>query len=85
MDPDQVVISEIPDYLRGREAGEVSAIMQRACLANGLAAEQIHIASTPLAGAQFALERMQVNDLGLFLVLSERDQVVDQLQSLSRQ
>ena len=80
--PDQVVITELESYLRGRKPGEVSAIMRRACLERGLAPEQIHIADSPLAGVRYALERMQANDLGLFLVLSERKQVVDYLNSL---
>jgi len=80
--PDQVVITELESYLRGREPGEVSAIMRRACLEHGLAPGQIHTAESPLAGVHYALERMQADDLGLFLVLSERDQVVDYLHSL---
>ena len=80
--PDQVVITELEHYLRGREPGEVSAIMQRACLDAGLAPGLIHIADSPLAGVRYALERMQADDLGLFLVLSEREQVVELLNSL---
>jgi UDP-N-acetylmuramyl tripeptide synthase len=82
IDPDRVVITELESYLRGREPGEVSAIMRRACLEQGLAQSQIHIADSPLAGVRYALEHMQAGDLGLFLVLSERDQVVDYLHSL---
>ncbi len=82
IEPDQVVITELESYLRGRELGEVSEIMRRACLEQGLAENQIHIADSPLAGVRYALEQMQADDLGLFLVLSERDQVVDYLNSL---
>ena len=76
------MITELESYLRGRELGEVSEIMRRACLEQGLAENQIHIADSPLAGVRYALEQMQTDDLGLFLVLSERDQVVDYLNSL---
>jgi UDP-N-acetylmuramyl tripeptide synthase len=82
IDPDQVVITELESYLRGREPGEVSAILRRACLEQGLADNQIHIADSPLAGVRYALEHMEAEDLGLFLVLSEREQVVDYLNSL---
>ena len=82
IDPDQVVITELESYLRGREPGEVSAILRRACLEQGLAENQIHIADSPLAGVRHALEHMEAEDLGLFLVLSEREQVVDYLHSL---
>ncbi|MDJ0777709.1 MAG: Mur ligase family protein [Gammaproteobacteria bacterium] len=82
IEPDRVVITELEHYLRGRKPGEVSTIMQRACLEHGLAPEQIHIADSPLAGARFALEQMHADDLGLFLVLSEREQVVELLNSM---
>ena len=82
IDPDQVVITELESYLRGREPGEVSAILRRACREQGLAENQIHIADSPLAGVRHALEHMEAEDLGLFLVLSEREQVVDYLHSL---
>jgi predicted metalloprotease len=76
------VITELESYLRGREPGEVSAILRRACREQGLAENQIHIADSPLAGVRHALEHMEAEDLGLFLVLSEREQVVDYLHSL---
>ena len=85
IEPDHVVITELESYLRGREPGEVSAIMQRACLENGLAPEQIHLADSPFAGVRHALEQMLAGDLGLFLVLSERDKVVDYLHTLTDQ
>jgi folylpolyglutamate synthase/dihydropteroate synthase len=79
--PDHVVIAEIEPYLRGRALGEVGAIMKQACLQNGIAEERIYFAASPLAGVKFALTRMQAGDLGLFLVLSERDQVIDYVNS----
>ncbi|MGB5329940.1 MAG: Mur ligase family protein [Gammaproteobacteria bacterium] len=79
--PDHVVIAEIETYLRGRALGEVGAIMKQACLDNGIPEERIYFAESPLAGVKFALSRMQEGDLGLFLVLSERDQVIDYLNS----
>ena len=79
--PEHVVITEIEPYLRGRALGEVGAIMKQACLQNGIAEERIYFAESPLAGVKFALSRMQAGDLGLFLVLSERDQVIDYVNS----
>jgi len=77
IDPDCVVITELDKYLRGRAPGEVGEIMKRACLQQGLAQDRIHIAESPMAGVRYALERMQAEDLGLFLVLSQREQVID--------
>ena len=79
--PDHVVITELENYLRGRQPGEVSGIMQQACLQSGLAENQIILAESPLVGVKLAVSRMQADDLGLFLVLSERNQVIDFLKS----
>jgi len=70
------VIVEIEQYLRGRESGEVSEIIKQACLDAGLAQNQLHFASSPLQGVQLAIAELQANDLGLFLVLSERDEII---------
>ncbi len=74
--PDTVVIAEIEQYLRGRKPGEVSEIMKRACIDAGLTKNQILFAESPLAGVKLALGKMLADDLGLFLVLSERDEVI---------
>jgi hypothetical protein len=76
-----VVIVELEDYLRGRQPGEVSEIMKQACLQAGMPAERILFAESPLAGVKLAIAEMQADDLGLFLVLSERDQVIDYVKS----
>ena len=81
LEPDYVVIAEVEDYLRGRALGEVSEIMKQACLQSGLAEKQIILAESPLAGVKLAVCRMQADDLGLFLVLAEREQVIDYLKS----
>lgn len=81
LEPDHVVIAEVEAYLRGREPGEVSTIMKQACLERGLTENQIVFAQSPLAGVEFAVSRMQAYDLGLFLVLDQRAEVIDFLKS----
>jgi len=81
IEPDHVVITEVEPYLRGRTLGEVSEIMKQACLQSGMANDRIHFAGSPLAGVKLAIERMQTDDLGMFLVLSERDEVIDYIKS----
>jgi folylpolyglutamate synthase/dihydropteroate synthase len=75
--PDHVIIAEVEDYLRGRVPGEVGDIMKQVCLESGLSDSQIHFAKSPLAGVSFALSEMAEQDLGLFLVLDERDEVIE--------
>ncbi len=76
MQPDHVVITELEDHLRGRAAGEVSQIMQKACLDSGLSKQQIDIVASPLVGVEHITSKLQADDLGLLLVLSERDAVI---------
>jgi UDP-N-acetylmuramyl tripeptide synthase len=79
--PDEVVITELEHYLRGREPGEVSHIMKQACLRSGIAEANIHLVANPLAGVAMAVQQMDEGDLGLFLTLSQRDEVIDYLKS----
>ena len=48
--PDQVVIVELPDYLRGRESGEVSELIYRTCLESGLSDAQLRLCANPCEG-----------------------------------
>ncbi|MFT5598763.1 MAG: cyanophycin synthetase [Gammaproteobacteria bacterium] len=77
MQPDHVVIVEVEAYLRGRALGEVSDIMKQTCLDSGLNENQIHFAESPLAGVSIILSGISTQDLGLLLVLDERDEVID--------
>jgi hypothetical protein len=55
----------------------VSDIMKQACLDNGLNASQIHLAESPLVGVSTVLSEISAQDLGLLLVLDQRDEVID--------
>jgi UDP-N-acetylmuramyl tripeptide synthase len=79
--PDHIVITELKDYLRGRRSGEISHIMKQACLQSGIDAKNIHLVASPLEGVELAVSRMGAEDLGLFLVLAQRDQVIDYLKA----
>ena len=76
INPDHVVIVELEQYLRGREPGVVPEIMKQACLNSGLNDSQLSYADSPMLGVKRALAQMQAGDLGLFLVLAERDEVI---------
>ncbi|MCP3690227.1 MAG: Mur ligase, partial [Gammaproteobacteria bacterium] len=77
MQPDNVVITELEDHLRGRAPGEANQIMQQACLDAGLPEQQIDIVASPLLGVKHIVSKLQPGDLGLLLVLSERDAVIE--------
>jgi UDP-N-acetylmuramyl tripeptide synthase len=81
LSPDHVIITELPDYLRGRESGEISSLIRDECLRLGLAEDQLSFCENPLAGAHRALEIIQPGDLALLLVLSHRAEVIELLES----
>ena len=79
--PSHVVITELPDYLRGRESGEISELIRQECLGRGLKGEQMSLAENPLVGAAIALALLTPGDLALLLVHSHRDEIIELLQS----
>lgn len=79
LSPDHVIIMELPDHLRGRESGEVSAIIRDECLRLGLHEDQLSFCENPLLGAECALELIEPGDLALLLALSHRAEVIDLL------
>jgi UDP-N-acetylmuramyl tripeptide synthase len=80
LSPQHVVICEVPDYLRGREPGEISAIIRDECITNGLIDSQLSFAENPLEGARRALAWLEEGDLALLLVYSHRDEIIEVLQ-----
>ncbi len=85
LNPDFVVAAELPEYLRGRETGEISQLIADTCLAYGLKKEQILAASSPLEGVKEIIKMLQSQDVALLLVLSQRDQVFELLNSWQQQ
>jgi len=77
--PSHVVITELPDYLRGRESGEVSEVIRRECLRGGLTETQLSFSHDPLAGTRRALDLLEPGDLALLLVHSNRDEIIELL------
>jgi UDP-N-acetylmuramyl tripeptide synthase len=81
LEPGCLVAAELPDYLRGREQGDIPRRITEASLANGLNAAQIIQAGSPSCGVAMILERVQPGDVALLLVLSERDEIFTMLES----
>jgi cyanophycin synthetase len=73
--PDTYILSELEDYLRGRQAGEISVLVKAHLLNKGVAEATIAEVSDPLVGAKYALESAKKGDLLLLFVLAKRDQV----------
>lgn len=75
LQPNTYILTELEKYLRGREPGEISDIVEHHLLASGVQASQIQRASSPLVGAQAALKEVNEGDLVLLFALTEREEV----------
>ncbi len=82
LNPDYVMAAENPEYLRGRELGEVTNLIIAECRSRGLNDDRTDVAATPSEGAAKIIDRLQPGDLALLLVLSERDKIFEMLERL---
>lgn len=79
--PDVIVATETPEYLRGREVGEVTQLILEKCKDLGIAEDQILTSVDPVDGVTQIVEHLKEGDLALLLVLSQRDQIFDLLRN----
>lgn len=77
MRPDVVVVAELDGYRRGRAVGEVPALLQAECLAQGVA-DVLRVGS-PSEGVARIMGLVGPGDLALLLVHSERDRIFQML------
>lgn len=75
LQPNTYILTELEKYLRGREPGEISDIVEHHLLASGVQASQVQRASSPLVGTQAALKEVNEGDLVLLFALTEREEV----------
>ena len=73
--PDYVVAAELEDYLRGRELGEVTRLIETTCKDSGVPGDQIFITGSPSEGVARIVGMLEPGDVALLLVLSEREKV----------
>lgn len=79
MNPDYLVATELPNYLRGRELGEIPSLIRDACIEQGIHSDRILTASSPSNAVRQILDMLKPGDLALLLVLSERDEIFEML------
>jgi cyanophycin synthetase len=74
--PDRVILKELPAMLRGRQPGEVPAILEAELLRLGARREDLSHAPTELAAVLQALDWARPGDLLLLLVHKQRDEAM---------
>ena len=77
--PDRFVIKEIPEMLRGRQPGEVPALLESELRRNGVAPARIQRADSELEAVQKALAQARPGDLLILLVHVQREAVLEML------
>jgi len=83
--PDRVIVKEMSSYLRGRPAGEVSAMLREELLSGGLPADSLDSATDELDAARLALAWARPGDLLLLTSHEQRGELTAFLSSkLSR-
>ena len=73
--PDVIVAADMPDYLRGRQIGEVPALIVAQCIASGIEPSAIRTSASPGDGMEMILDDLQQGDVALILALSDRDRI----------
>ncbi|MEC4724218.1 Mur ligase [Shewanella sp. D64] len=72
---DEYIVAELESYLRGRELGEIPALVKTHLFDIDVAADQITICDSPLAGAKYALTKIEKGDVVLLFALDKRDEI----------
>lgn len=72
MQPDRLLVAELPGYERGRQPFEVPELIRRDAIACNLAAERIEIFEGPRAATRSALQQARPGDLLVLLALTQR-------------
>jgi len=76
LDPDRLLVCELPGYERGRPSMEVPALIRDIALAEGVPEAAISIFASPLKGVEEALAEARQGDCLVLLALTQRDEVL---------
>lgn len=82
INPSTYILCEIETYLRGREMGEISNLVESYLVKKGIPAASLVKVPDPLNGAKKALADARSGDLVLLFVLDQRDEVDSYLKGL---
>ena len=81
--PDYFVIKEMGEYHRGREAGEIPAIIRSELVRLGVDEDQIGYAETEIEASELAYRWASPGDLLMLFIHSDRDAVLEHLEQVA--
>jgi UDP-N-acetylmuramyl tripeptide synthase len=76
INPDKVIISEIVNYLRGREVGEIPALITQSFKNNDISEDAMIYSDDMLAGVKKSLEIAEEGDLLILLCLDQKKEIL---------
>ena len=76
LNPERLLVCELPGYQRGRTSMEVPARIRDVAIAEGVLDQAIALFSSPLDGVRSALAEARQGDCLVLLALSQRDEVL---------
>jgi len=76
MQPDRLLICDLPGYERGREPGAVPAVIRQAALDAGVPRNAVEYLPTPRAAVAAALADARPGDLLILLTLTQREEIL---------
>lgn len=80
LQPERLLVCDLPGYERGREPGVVAKLIGRLAIDQGLPEESIRHFDSPLEGVKYALRTARKGDCLLLLALTQRDEVLSLVQ-----
>lgn len=83
IEPDAIVVSELAQYHRGREHGEVFEVIRDELLRCGMSSEDIYHRESELSSLNFALDWAQSGDLIILLDLGRDPAVAARIEEVS--
>jgi cyanophycin synthetase len=82
MQPDCIVVNELPEHLRGRKKGEVSSEILKVLNKNVFNKNNIWEANNTLNGVKLLVDHLQQGDLAFIMVLDQRESVFEYLNQI---
>lgn len=76
MDPDQLLVCELPGFERGRQTGTVPELIRELAIGEGVPKEAVTVFTSPLEGVRKALADARQGDCLVLLALTQRDEVL---------
>jgi UDP-N-acetylmuramyl tripeptide synthase len=77
LNPDQLLVCELPGYERGREPGVVPALIREVAVAEGVPQQAVRLFDSPPEGVRVALADAREGDCLVLLALTQRDEVLE--------